>query len=67
MRRGGRGKSAPDDPIFLAEIAAILEAYQAADRARLTVSDEERAILNRVVTRPFTPYAPLPPAWEPVP
>lgn len=68
MSRRSRGKSSPGDPVFLAEMTAIREAHQAAERARLAVTDEERARLSRLITRPFSPYAPLRgrPPFEPI-
>jgi hypothetical protein len=60
MKRRSR-KGPPGDPVFLAEMAALLESRLVDERARLALTDEERAHLARVVTRPFTPYASLGP------
>lgn len=65
MKRRSR-KGPAGDPVFLAEMAALLESRLVDERARLALTDEERARLARVVTRPFTPYAPAGdrPAYE---
>lgn len=67
MKRRSR-KGPPGDPVFLAEMAALLESRLVDERARLALTDEERAHLSRVFTRPFTPYASLGdrPPFEPV-